>query len=142
MNIRSLFGLLVLAVITLPAIGCGDSNLPSIGRVHGKVTINGQPVQDAMVSFEPVEGGRSAWAMTDANGEYELKYSGNANGTRTGDNTVRLTSAVSATYDDNGRVVKPATKERFPPEYNTESTQLVTVESGNNEINFEVLSDK
>ena len=49
--------------------------------------------------------------------------------------------AKSATRDDRGRVVEAAVKEKFPPEYNSESTQTVTVEGGSNEFNFEVTTD-
>ncbi|MHC2068709.1 carboxypeptidase-like regulatory domain-containing protein [Bremerella sp. T1] len=141
MNSRFGFGFVLILLAASVAIGCGTSNMPDIGQVHGKVTLNGEPVEGAMVSFEPVEGGRTGWAMTDANGEYALKYSGNAKGTRTGENLVRITSAKSATRDDRGRVVEAAVKEKFPPQYNSESTQTVTVEGGSNEFNFAVTTD-
>jgi len=42
--------------------------------VTGVVKINGQPVEGAVVTFAPKEGGRSAFGKTAADGSYELEY--------------------------------------------------------------------
>lgn len=131
-------GLLILT--SLLALGCSQGDMPEIGHVSGTVTFDGKPMEGVQVMFEPVDGARSATAMTDAEGKYVLKYNGNTEGTKTGENLVRLISARGSTRDDNGRVIDPGKKEAFPPEYNSASTQKVTVEGGNNTFDFHITS--
>ncbi len=130
---------LLLAVATF--IGCGGSGEP-VGKVSGKVTLNGEPVPQASVMFEPVDGGRSSFGMTDADGTYQLTYMQENDGALVGEHLVRITTQRGAKRDDRGQITQAGVKEKLPPEYNTESTQQVTVESGSNEINFEVATDK
>lgn len=139
MYTRSLSLCLLLSISLL--VGCGGSGNP-VGTVSGKVTLNGEPVSEASVMFEPVDGGRSSFGITGADGNYQLTYMQENDGALVGEHTVRITTQRGAKRDDRGQITQPGVKEKLPPEYNTESTQLVTVESGNNEINFEVLSDK
>ncbi|QDU73189.1 hypothetical protein Pan97_01560 [Bremerella volcania] len=139
MNTRGLSLCLLLTISQL--VGCGGSGNP-IGTVNGKVTLNGEPVSEAYVMFEPVEGGRSSFGITDTDGNYQLTYMAENDGALVGEHTVRITTQRGAKRDDRGQITQPGVKEKFPPEYNTESTQQVTVESGRNEINFDVISDK
>ena len=66
---------LSLAIALLPA-GCGENrDRPSLARVHGHVTLDGQPLAKVSVIFRPQEvGARDAMGVTDANGGYFLKY--------------------------------------------------------------------
>ncbi|GAA4430258.1 carboxypeptidase regulatory-like domain-containing protein [Bremerella cremea] len=141
MSIHTTIPALLLSAASLLMVGCSSGDHPDVGRVHGKVTLNGEPMEGVVVSFEPAEGGRGSWALTDAEGQYELNYNANTRGTRTGDNLVRLSKQKPVIRDDNGRVTDPGFKEKFPAEYNTQSTQIVTVQGGDNEFNFDVVSD-
>lgn len=131
-----------LAILTAAIVGCGNGDIPPVGEVHGQVKLNGQPVDGCQVMFEPVSGGRSSTAMTDADGRYTLRYNGDAAGALLGKHKVRLITARGARRDDNGRVVDPGQKEKMPKEYNSETTQVVEVTSGDNPIDFEVESKK
>ena len=55
---------------------CGRAapeHLTNIGPVTGRVTLDGQPLSDATVIFDPrEEGGETAVGTTDADGTYEL----------------------------------------------------------------------
>lgn len=119
-------------------LGCGGSGIPPVGEVHGQVTLNGQPVPDCHVMFEPLEGGRSSSAMTDDSGHYVLKYKGNAEGALLGKHRVRLITSRDPSRDDNGRITNPGVKEKLPKEYNSETTQQVEVVDGDNPIDFAV----
>ncbi|QEG42761.1 hypothetical protein UC8_48030 [Roseimaritima ulvae] len=132
----------LVAVMVLGTSGCGGGDRPPIGEVEGTVTLDGQPVADAQIFFEPTGGGRSSSAITDADGTYELSYMGDVKGAVVGEHLVRISTAKGATRDDNGRVTDPGQPEQFPSSYNSESTQKVTVEGGDNEINFDATSDK
>src|SRR5687768_6312898 len=53
-------------------VGCSEG--PDVVPVTGTVTRNGKPVPGVMINFMP-EDGRPSWAITDAQGKYELQYS-------------------------------------------------------------------
>jgi len=129
-----------LMLVVLCISGCSGSGEP-IADVSGTVTLNGTPVPQTQVMFEPTAGGRSSVGMTDADGNYTLTYLHEGDGALIGEHLVRLTTRRGTKRDDQGRVVVAGVEEKFPPEYNSESTQKVTVESGDNEINFDVVSD-
>ncbi|PQO44640.1 carboxypeptidase-like regulatory domain-containing protein [Blastopirellula marina] len=135
-------GWLALTLLSATLVGCGNGDLPPVGEVHGQVMLNGAPVDGCQVMFEPVDGGRSSTAMTDADGQYVLRYNGNAAGALLGQHKVRLITARGARRDDNGRVIDPGAKEKLPKEYNSETTQIVEVTSGDNPINFDVVTTK
>ena len=60
-----------LMLLALAAVGCGGKYSPV--AVEGTVTLDGQPLDGAMVSFLPQEGaGRAATGMTDADGTFQL----------------------------------------------------------------------
>src|ERR1044072_958132 len=71
-TVALLYGLCFLALV----IGNGCSRRPkNVARVKGKVTLGGQPLAGASVTFMPVEQGSTSRGRTDANGEYVLYYS-------------------------------------------------------------------
>ncbi|GAA4424616.1 carboxypeptidase-like regulatory domain-containing protein [Bremerella cremea] len=133
---KHIVALLAVFVLSM-GVGCG-SNTPPVGEVHGQVTLNGQPVPNCHVMFEPLAGGRSSGAMTDDNGNYKLMYKGDAEGALLGKHRVRLITARDATRDDNGRVTEPGVKEKLPKEYNSNTTQEVEVTNGDNPIDFKI----
>jgi len=124
--------------LLLSAIGCqfGSSEF---GHVTGVVNINGQPVEDAVVTFVPVQGGRAAMAITETDGTYELNYTPGVKGAKIGENRVVLSTYSEPSVDDN-RVVDKGTPERFPPKY-SQGEEVVVVESGENVFDFDVKAD-
>ena len=86
--------LLLLPVLT-GLIGCGGgpSDLPNLGAVSGTVTLAGAPLQDAVVTFTPVKGGRPSTGRTDPQGEYTLIYTSQHGGAVVGAHSVRLALA-------------------------------------------------
>lgn len=72
---------LILAILTtLCVVGCGGPDgelafLKDLVPATGRVTLDGEPLSGAIVTFFPdiaVAGGREATAVTDADGVYEL----------------------------------------------------------------------
>jgi len=51
--------------------GCGPSRPPT-ALVSGEVTLEGEPLSSAAVTFTPVAGGRPAYGATDAEGHFRL----------------------------------------------------------------------
>jgi hypothetical protein len=70
-------------------IGCGG---PRPVKVSGTVTLNGEPIEGAMVQFVPAkEGGRPATAVTAADGGFSLTTIENHDGALPGDYKVVIT---------------------------------------------------
>jgi len=71
---RSL-GLLVpiALLLAVAAVGCSSRRGPAVEFVEGRITLDGEPVADAIVGFSPAGGsGLAAHGRTDATGAYRL----------------------------------------------------------------------
>ena len=153
---------LFLASVLLFAVGCG-SGLGTV-PVTGKVTLDGEPVEGAMVVFNADSAdGRSASGMTDASGAYVLTTEFNGDGALPGSYKVAVSKfeggddgmpdttgmsedeAMDAMYgalDKKGRnapVAKNLIAKKWSNEAGSGLTATVT-DSGPNEFNFEVTS--
>ena len=65
------FTFILVGLLAIGLTGCGGDTRYSM--VEGTVTYNGEPVEGATVSFQPVSpDGESAAGMTDANGRFRL----------------------------------------------------------------------
>ncbi len=80
--------------------GCGRSDLPDLGTVSGKVTLNGVPMADAIVNFTPSGPGRPSTAVTDAEGKYSLIYLQGVDGAIVGEHAVTVELVTSEAMDD------------------------------------------
>lgn len=131
----SLAGVLLLALT-----GC-FSDRPDLdfGDVHGRVTLNGQPLSDATVRFQP-ESGRASFGQTDANGEYALAFMGEPWGAIVGSHSVAITTENMIEDPVTGQ--SKFIREYLPPKYHAATTLSAQVEPGENEINFELVDSK
>jgi hypothetical protein len=123
-----------LAAVTLLAAcsGCGPGG-PELADVTGTVTLDGKPVQGAILEFIPQEPGKStAWGSTDEDGRYEMAFGQSRQGAFPGRTLVRITSDDRVSLGGE----KYEFTELFPPKYNAQSEQYVDVASGENEIDF------
>lgn len=87
-------------LLTILISGCGKlpNNGPPMGYVHGVVTYNGKPVEQASVVFVPTTVGTpAAVGITDSGGYYELSISGAKEGAVAG--PYQVTIALRAPYD-------------------------------------------
>jgi len=64
--------LIALAALGLFSVGCGPDG-KKVVKVSGLLTLNGKPVPNAILHFEP-SSGRPSWGMTNSEGRYTLKY--------------------------------------------------------------------
>jgi hypothetical protein len=125
--------ILVFAALALLSSGCGggSKDRPPLGRVHGRVTLDGQPLEQATVVFTPLEvGGCEASGLTDAKGEYVLRYHRDDMGAALGKNSVRITKQPSPDLKS----------ELLPGRYNRYTTLTAEVKSGNNDLPFDLTS--
>ncbi len=108
----------------------------SLGRVSGKVLLDGNPVSGATVEFTPDEGSTS-YGITNGKGDYTLQYLPYRPGAVTGHHTVRITTYDWRTTEDGQKV---EVLERVPVRYNKESTLTADVTSGSQTLNWELRS--
>jgi hypothetical protein len=112
--------------------GCGGSGA-NLGKVTGKVTLAGQPVNEALVMFSPVNGGSPSVGRTTADGSYTLVYARGINGAVVGDHTVTISTYKEALEDP----PTPEVKETVPLKYREgDDLPKVTVKSGSNNLDF------
>ena len=129
------------AICLMPALccllvaGCGGSGR-ELGKVKGTVTLGGQPLEGAEVTFQPTAKGTAPSAgTTDADGRYELMYTFDTKGAVPGEHVVTITTGGTF-FDDQGiEVERP---ERVPAKYNTQTVLRETVKPGSNKIDFDL----
>jgi hypothetical protein len=122
----------VLAVLLCIGLfsGCHRSTRPALGLVHGRVTLDGKPLADAIVTFTPEGRGRNSTAFTNSDGTYSLNYIRDIQGAAVGWHTVRISTG-------DVRTRKP---ELAPERYNTKSGLRIEVVAGENAIDFPLAS--
>lgn len=134
--------LIPLLLPLLMVVGCGSSSGPELGSVYGRVTIDGSPLADAFVRFQPLQNGRPAIATTDSDGYYVLRYTNESDGAVLGQHIVRISTATPATDSEEGQTA--AKLETVPVQYNRDASKnpkmQVEIKSGKNEFNFELES--
>ena len=120
------------------ALGCGGEKVAS---VSGTVTLDGKPLPNAAVTFQPVgEGsltpGEGSYARTDNQGRYTLERKGGQKGAVVGRHRVEITARIDDGQDKPDQDRRTRAKERVPPRYNTQSTLNFEVKPGENTANF------
>jgi len=126
-NRQIVFLLVLLAAVA----GCAKSG-PQIAPVHGRVMLDGKPLNFADVTFQPDDSQRISSGQTGPDGKYELAYKRGQRGAIVGPHTVR----ISVSHEN----------VRNPPiiaaRFDTKSELQREVKAGDNEFDFEVTTEK
>ena len=141
--------LLLLALAGCPGGGAGRDQ-PDLVPVGGTVTLDGEPLSGAIVTFLPV-GTTPGWGctgLTDASGRYEIMADAEHKGAPVGDFKVAITKWVMEDGSDfqSAEGLSPmeaGALELLPPKYSDEAeTELkATVPAGGSDsISFELTS--
>jgi hypothetical protein len=122
----------VLAILLSMSLssGCHRGTRPDLGLVHGRVTLDGKPLADAIVTFTPEGRGRNSTAFTRSDGTYSLNYIRDIQGAAVGWHNVRINTG-------DVRTGKP---ELAPERYNTKSRLRIEVVAGENAVDFPLAS--
>ena len=145
----------IVGIIALAAIaGCGKRG-PYLASVTGKVTLDGKPVANAIVTFAPMDGGVASTGITDSDGTYRLGCH-LGEGALVGQHLVSVRSQppmsdlVGSTVDfEDNPNVRPDPDARFrlpvfvdpiPARYNDKSELVREVKAGKNVIDLELTS--
>jgi hypothetical protein len=128
--------------------GCGDSASYELAPVSGVVTLDGKPVPQALVVFQPIGGednptpGPSSSAAADSEGWFELKTVQGESGAVVGKHRVKITTPSPAPPSDtDSGFAQPVHKEIIPSRYNSDSELTFEVPAdGTTEANFPLKS--
>lgn len=120
--------LLVLAGLT----GCsGGESLPDLATVTGSVSLDGSPLPAANIIFQPQQG-KTAFAMTDENGKFELMYNKDVTGATPGSYSVKISKEKNPEEPGN---------ELLPAKYNEQTTLTADVKADQeNDFQFDLTS--
>ena len=140
MHTRFLFVLLLAT-----ALGCGGGR--KVAPVSGKVTMNGQPLVGAMISFQPdvdsYEDAPGSTGKTNDKGEYALMTSTGESGARVGKHKVliNLWSTKPGGKDAPTERGGPPLEDKVPRRYNDATELTFTVpSSGSSKADFDLKS--
>lgn len=136
MSRRTLDACITAITLGLLAAGCGGQS--NIGKVTGRVTLDGQPLADAVVTFAPAAEGSPSLGRTDSSGLYNLVYTREINGAEIGEHKVSITTYSAADPEADPPVA--AVPEKVPAKYNGRSELKATVEAGSNRLDFDLES--
>ena len=128
-----------LAIILCLLCGCSSD----LAEVRGRVTLDGQPLKDATVMFIPSTGGRPGTAITDAEGRYELQFTGTEKGAMIGKNMVKISTyypPMGNTSADGKYAEIPARPERLPAKYHDKTELEADVKPGVPSYDFDLKS--
>jgi len=144
---------LALTLLALVVIGCNDGR-PKFVPVSGRVLVDGKPVANLMVTFQPIateqnkDPGPGSAGITDADGRFTLKVSSqqySSNGAVVGKHKVRIGTILPG----EGQATDPsigspddaplAGRELIPPQYNQDTILTFEVPpKGTDQANFDI----
>lgn len=147
----------ILLVPLLSLQGC--STKPTAGydsiellQVSGDVTLDGQPLPGAVVTFE-AEDGQFSYGLTDDSGSYRLQLDSDMEGVRPGKKIVRIstTRKILGLNADEGSAETPPDEaapageqdsgERVPAKFNSESALVAEVTPDQTTFDFDLQSN-
>lgn len=143
------------SLLTLSAVaGCYrapqmDYSVANLIQASGTVKLDGQPLPNAVVTFEAPQNGTMSFAMTDTAGKYRLQFDSKMTGVTPGQKVVKIstTRKILGLNETEGGEVDPATapktdssQEVVPDRYNRKSKLVVDVEPSRTVYDFDLKS--
>jgi len=128
--------MLALLLLIAPFVGCSSRTSAS---VHGKVTLDGAPLDESTISFVPTARGQrqSAWT-TIKGGEYTIVEKDGI-GTGSFRVEIRALRPTGEKPNPNEPTMVPS-KEIVPSRYNSKSELMVEIKPGENAADFALKS--
>ncbi|QDV66796.1 hypothetical protein Poly24_04840 [Rosistilla carotiformis] len=110
--------------------------MPETGQVEGIVTMDGAPLANVSIIFQPQDdpNARASMGVSDEQGHYSLSYHTDKQGALIGSHKVSVTTPTDAP-DPSGQA-----KEPIPAKYNSKTELVVEVTAGSNDILLELTS--
>jgi len=137
----------VVVAVLVTAVGCGEERF-KIVPVSGVVTIDGEPIAEAYVNFQPQTtgedglAGMGSFGRTDSAGRYELMTIKREPGAVVSSHRVKIQTQLSKDASDGSRKIV-VRKEMLPTRYHSESELTFEVPlGGTDQANFELTTNK
>lgn len=148
-----------ISILAVLLAGCSATNSIDYGKislvdVSGTVTLDGQPLAAAVITFEDPATGNFSFARTDASGQYTLQFDSEKDGVTPGNKVVRLstTRSILGLRGEEGEETgespsegsaKPADRQQelVPDCYNTKSKLNVEITTASGTVDFDLKSD-
>ncbi len=121
------FSCFLLAVLVA---GCSKSG-PELAPVHGRITVDGQPMENVDITFQPDGSKPPSYGRTDKDGQYELGYKRGVTGALIGQHTVRITVSSELVHNP----------PKIAAKFNTNSELRREVKPGDNAFNFDATTE-
>ena len=134
--------------------GCDTAPRMDYGKVdlvkaHGTITLDGQPLSGAVVTFDAPDG-QFSYGLTDSSGQYTLQFDSEMTGVTPGKKIVRISTTRKIlglnSEDEEGGEASPeggpaaSAEEKVPAKYNKDSELTVDVTTDETEYDFELSS--
>ncbi|HUQ68165.1 MAG TPA: carboxypeptidase-like regulatory domain-containing protein [Planctomycetaceae bacterium] len=135
-------------------LGCGrpaaDYSTLKLVNATGTVTLDGQPLPDAVVTFDAPDG-QFSYGLTNSSGKYSLQIDSEKRGVTPGEKTVRISTTrkiLGLNASEGAEEGDPATKpkaavsgEKVPEKYNKNSELKITVSGDKTQYDFDLKSN-
>lgn len=126
----------IAAFVVLAGCSSRPADQPPLGRVRGKVTMNGQPLPGVDIVFAP-DKGRPSVGTTDTSGRYDLSYINTTKGAKVGPHKVFIRPAEVSQDEVSGDGSKTAApRPVIPAKYNKRTELTAEVKAGSNTFDF------
>lgn len=129
--------MLLLCSAVLCLTGCGKSDTFERTQVEGMVTLNGEPVNQGVITFIPTGKGASAGANLES-GKFVIPAE---TGPSPGEYRVEIDSSVPTgkqILDTDGETMVDEFENGIPPRFNRQTELKVTLKTGNNQHLFDL----
>ena len=129
----------VCASLAIALLTSGCRRGPKLSPVTGTVTLDGEPLANAQVEFQPTQRAAPSYGTTDALGQYELRYTKDKLGAVVGGHVVRITTQTTVVDPETGE--ESQIPQRVPEKYNYLSELIRQVQPEPNIIDFRLESE-
>ena len=108
--------------------GCDRGRVPGLVQFEGIVIYNGEPLTEAMIGFHPTEGGRFAYALTDAAGRFSATTIDPSDGIVKGQYKVTVAKYVVVRYIQRSDGPEAVAENMLPSRFETPDATPLTLD--------------
>ncbi len=142
LNLRKML-LAVCGLLAVVTLGCKADNLPKTVPAEGIVTLDGNPVEGAIVVFIATQGNYNATGHTDASGKFKMNAFDTKTGAVPGSYKVEISKTIMESATGKLGETDVNMKYGLPQKYSTFTTSGLSkdlAEPGDTNIKFELKS--
>jgi hypothetical protein len=121
----------VICTISMISPGCGEKG-PDLAKVYGKVTMDGNPLPNVTVLFNPTQGGRPSLGTTGTDGSFVLYHTSGRKGVELGEHEVFIDPK-----EEEAAGSRPGPPKTYAV---PKDKRNVSIAEGSHEMNFDLVS--